>query len=254
MAKLPFKKILNKDNPVYYQFINNKSDKTVVFIHGLFSSSSIFRHFLKFIKYNIILVELRGIVYSKCRKPYLNNYVEDIKLILDKENIRKNVILIGYSLGCSIANAFVEKYDKMVEKAILLAPINRKLKDIGRRNLIRSLIKTFGINFFKKWHDIIRREDGKPFFKIFGLFNFRLLKEVCVETVFTDKCKMVIINGGSAVEFFNKKDIRLKLPNIIYEEIKNLDHYLFLTLERIQIIEKYLLMHLNQSYELAPIN
>jgi len=247
MTKLPFKKILNKDNPVYYQFIDNNSEKTVVFLHGLFSSSSIFRHFLKFIKYNIILIELRGIVYSKCRKPYIDNYVEDIRLILEKENIRKNVILIGYSLGCSIANAFAEKYDEMVDKAILLAPINRKLKDIGRRNLIKSLIKAFGKNFFHKWREYIRREDGKPFYKIFGLFNFSLLKEVCVETVFTDKCKIIIINGGKAIEHFNNKDKRLKLPNITYEEISNLDHYLFLTRERIQIIQNYLIPHLENA-------
>ena len=99
MSKLPFKEIYNKKNPVYYQFIDNRSDKTVVFIHGLFSSSSIFRHFLHFIKYNVILLELRGIVYSKCDKPYLKNYAEDIRLILEKEKIDKNVILVGYSLG-----------------------------------------------------------------------------------------------------------------------------------------------------------
>ena len=247
MSKLPLKKIVNKGNAVYYQFIDNKSDKTVIFVHGLFSSSAIFRHFLKYIKYNIILVELRGIVYSECEKPYLNNYVEDIKLILESENIKKELLFVGYSLGCSIVNAFVEKYDKMVEKAILLAPINRKLKDIGRRNLIRSLIGTFGVNFFKKWREYIKSEDGKPMLKIFGLFNFSLLKEVCVETVFTDKCKMVIINGGRAVEFFNSKDWRLKLPNIIYKEIEDLDHYLFLTRERVQILQKYLLPHLDKA-------
>jgi pimeloyl-ACP methyl ester carboxylesterase len=238
------KQILNKNNPVYYQFIDNNSDKTVVFLHGLFSSSSIFRHFLKLIKFNVILVELRGIVYSKCRKPYLDNYVEDIKLILEKENIQKNVILVGYSLGCSIANAFAEKYGNMVEKAILLAPINRKLRDIGKRNLVRSLITTFGKNFFYKWREYIKFDNEKPFHKIFGLFNFSLLKEVCVETVFTDKCKIVIINGGKAVEFFNNKDSRLKLPNIVYREIQNLDHFLFLTSERIQILQNYLIPHL----------
>ena len=244
MENKKLKQIYNKKEPVYYRFIDNKSDKTVVFLHGLFSSSSIFRHFLQFIKFNVILVELRGIVYSKCRKPYLDNYVEDVRLILEEEGIRKNVILVGYSLGCSIANAFAEKYDSIVKKAILLAPINRKLKDIGKKNIIKSLIATFGHNFFEKWHEYISREDGKPIYKILSLFNFRLLKEVCVETVFTGKCKIVIINGGKAVEFFNNKDHQLKLPNIIYKEIQSLDHYLFLTRKRIKTLQNHLLHHI----------
>ncbi len=240
----PFKQITNQDHPVYYRFIDNKSDKTVVFVHGLFSSSSIFRHFLKFIKMNIVLIELRGIVYSRCKKPYLDNYVEDIRLILKKEKISKGVILVGYSLGCSIANAFAKKYDAMVEKAILLAPINKTLKEIGKRNLIRNLMTSFGKNFFKKWKTYVRRENGWSFFKIFGLFNFSLLKETCQETVFTHKCKIIIINGGKATLFFDKSAKCLKLPNILYKEVKHLDHYLFLTKARIRIIQKHLLPHL----------
>ncbi len=240
----PLKKVNNKDHPVYYQFIDKKSDKTVVFLHGLFSSSAIFRHFLKFIKMNVVLVELRGVVYSKCKRPYLKNYVEDIKLILDKEKINKGVILIGYSLGCTIANAFAEKHCKLVEKAILLAPINRKLKDIGRRKIVKNIHSAFGKNFFRKWKEYIQRENGWSLWKIFGLFNFKLLKEVCEETVFTNKCKIVIINGGRAGLFFNNKDGQLRLPNIFYKEVKQLDHYLFLSKSRIRIIQKHLLPHL----------
>ncbi len=247
MQKKPFKQINNSKYPIYYRFINNKSDKTVIFIHGLFSSSAIFKHFIKSIKSNVILIELRGIVYSKCKKPYLDNYVEDIRLILEKEKIKKNVILVGYSLGCSVANAFAEKHDKIVEKAILLAPINRKLKDIGKRNLIKNLVGAFGKNFFLKWKEYIRQENGWSLLRIFGLFNFKLLKEVCKETVFTDKCKIFIINGGKSSLFFNNKDKRLKLPNIFYKEVKQLDHYLFLTKARINIIKKHLLPHLNYN-------
>ena len=247
MQTIHFRKIHNKANPVYYQFIDNKSRYTVVFLHGLFSSSSIFRHFLKFIRLNVVLVELRGIVYSKCEKPYIDNYVEDLRLILREENVSKGVILVGYSLGCSIANAFADKYSRMVDKAILLAPINRELKKIGKRNLIRSLFTAFGKNFFRKWKEYVRNESGRPLRCIFGLFNFRLLKEVCRETVFTDKCKLIIINGGKAGLFFNKEDGRLKLPNIFYKEVKELDHYLFLTRNRIEIIQEYLMPHLQTA-------
>lgn len=247
MTKIPFKKILNKNQPAYYRFINKKSDKTVVFVHGLFSSSSIFKHFLKVIRYNIILVELRGIVYSKCQGPYIENYAEDIRLILKQENINKGIILVGYSLGCSIANQFAEAHGDMVEKAILLAPINRKLKDIGKRNLVKNLIGAFGKNFFHKWKEYVKRENGNSILKIFGWFNIALLREVCQETVFTNKCKIIIINGGKAGLFFNSRDKRLLLPNIFYKEIKQLDHYLFLTQKRIALLKSHLIPHLSTS-------
>ena len=247
MTKLPFKEVFNKKNPVYYQLIDNKSKKTVIFIHGLFSSSSIFRHFLQSIKHNVILVELRGIVYSKCNKPYLKNYAEDIRLILENEKIDKNVILVGYSLGCSIANEFAEKHSEMVDKVIMLAPINRTFKEIGRFNFIRSLKDTLGKHFFKRWREYLRVEKNWPIYKLFSLFNFKLLKEVCTKLDFTRKCKIIILNGKESFLFFNNKDPHLEQPNIQYQEIEDLDHFLFLTKERIENMSKLLIVHLNGS-------
>lgn len=245
MEKKPFKEIYNKKNPVYYQFVDNNSKKTIVFIHGLFSSSSIFRHFLKFIKYNVILVELRGIVYSKCDKPYLKNYVEDIRLILENEKINKDVILVGYSLGCSIANAFAEKYSEKINKVIMLAPINRTFKEIGRVNFIKSLKDTLGKHFFKRWREYLRVEKNWPIYKLFRLFNFTLLKDVCRKLDFTKKCRIVILNGKESFLYFNNKDRHLEQPNINYQEIEDLDHFLFLTKTRVQHISKLLIAHLN---------
>lgn len=239
MLKENFRRIRHQKNSIYYQFIDNKSKKTVVFIHGLFSTSSIFRHFIKFLKYNIILMELRGVVWSKCKEPYLENYVEDLKLILDKENIKK-ATLVGYSLGCSIANEFAEKYDKRVDKAILLAPINRDLKEIGIKGLIKKLIMGLGKDFFKKWKEYLRLEKSCSPFKIFGFFNFKLLKYSFQKIIFTKKCKIVILNGNLDT-FFDPQDINLKLPNIIHTPIKNLDHFLFLRKKRIEKIAKHLI-------------
>ena len=239
MKKNSFKQIYNKNHPAYYQFIDNNSDETVIFLHGLFSTSSIFRHCLKAIKKNIILVELRGIVYSKCKKPFLQNYVEDIRLILEKEKIQKNITLVGYSLGCSIANEFAEKYSKMVKKVIMLAPVNRTFKEIGRRYFIKTLITSLGKDFFKKWKEYLCLEKNCSPCKIFSLFNFKLLKDAYKQVIFTQKCKIVILNGKLDT-FFNPKDRNEKLPNIIHKRIENLDHFLFIRKKRIEIIEKHL--------------
>ncbi len=247
MKKANFKQVKNKNQPVYYQFINNQSDKTVVFLHGLFSSSSIFKYFLKSIHHNVILVELRGVVYAKCKKPFLKNYVEDIRLILENEKIKKKVILVGYSMGCSIANAFAKKHSEMVNKIIMLAPINRPFKEIGRKELVKSLLNSLGKNFFKKWREYLRMEKNWPLYRLFRLFNFKLLKDVCRKTDFTRKCKIIIVNGQKSDTYFNNQDPHLKQPNIIYKELEELDHFLFLSKKGIKKIAEQLIIYLKQT-------
>jgi pimeloyl-ACP methyl ester carboxylesterase len=235
MTKKPFLQITNKGQPVYYQFIDKGASETVVFIHGLFSSSSIFRHFLGLMEKNVILVELRGIIYSKCESPYLENYVEDLRLILEKEQIEKNVTLVGYSLGCSIANLFAEKYSEKVGKVIMLAPINKTFHEIGEGNFAKTLVGGLGKDFFKKWKVYMGLQDNCPFYKIFNLFNLRLLRDSYQKIDFTQKCAVVILNGMLDT-FFDPEDQHLKMPNIIQDRIEELDHFLFLTNERIQTV------------------
>ncbi len=240
MEKEPFSQITNKGQPVFYRFIDKQAKETVVFIHGLFSSSSIFRHFLGLMEKNVILVELRGIVYSKCERPFLENYVEDIRMILEREKIENNVTLVGYSLGCSIANLFAEKYSERVNKVVMLAPINKTFKQIGERNFIKTLMKSLGKNFFKKWKNYRRLENRWPFYKIFSLFNLRLLRDTYQKIEFTEKCAIVILNGMLDT-FFDPEDQHLKMPNIVQERIDDLDHYLFLTSEKISLVSKRLI-------------
>ena len=232
---IPFKQVINGKQPVFYRFFDNGAKETVVFIHGLFSSSSIFRHFLKLIEKNIVLVELRGVVYSKCERPYVENYVKDIRLILKKEKIEKGVILVGYSLGCAIANRFAEVHSEMVKKVIMLAPINRTFQEIGEGNFAKTLVNSLGRDFFKKWREYMRLEDNCSFYKIFSLFNLRLLRDCYQKIDFTEKCAIVILNGILDT-FFDPEDMKLKMPNVIQHRLEELDHFLFLTTERIRLV------------------
>jgi pimeloyl-ACP methyl ester carboxylesterase len=236
------RKIKNGQHTVYYQLINKNAKKTVVFIHGLFSTSAIFRHFVKKSNKNVILVELRGIVYSKVKKPFLDNYIEDLRLILKKEKIKK-VTLVGYSLGCSIANHFAERFSETVEKVILLGPVNRTFREIGKKQLLKTLTEGLGKDFFKKWKNYLSLEKNCAKWKIFGLFNFRLLKDAYRKIDFTRKCPVVILNGKNDT-FFNFQDKQLELPHVIHEVIEGLDHFLFLSSERIEKITQPLLVHI----------
>lgn len=239
MEKHPLKQIQNGKQAAYYRFIDKKAKKTVVFIHGLFSSSSIFRHFLTLIDHNIILIELRGIVYSKCERPFLENYVEDIRLTLEQEKIEKNVILVGYSLGCAIANRFAEKFSEKVEKVIMLSPINKTLGEIGEGNFAKSLIKGLGEDFFHKWREYMKLENHCPFYKIFSLFNLRLMRDTYQKIDFTEKSEIVILNG-TLDPFFDPEDPHFEQANITHYSIDELDHFLFLTRERIHTVATWL--------------
>jgi len=245
MNKENHKILWNQNQPVYYQFIDRKAKETVVFIHGLFSTSAIFRHFTEQIDKNIILIELRGITFSKIKKPYLQNYVKDVQLILKKEGIKK-ATLVGYSLGCSIANAFAETCCFMVKKLILLAPVNRSIKEIGKRNMIRTLTSGLGQDFFQKWKSYLSLHRGIPKWRIFNLFNFRILKEAYAKISFTRKCRVIILNGINDT-FFDFRDIQLKCPNIVHRTMNNIDHFLFISKKRIRTIARILTFHINED-------
>jgi pimeloyl-ACP methyl ester carboxylesterase len=227
-----FRVLYNGKNPVTYRFIDRQSAETVVFVHGLFSSSSIFRHFAETIDKNIILVELRGIVESAIRSPFIEGYVEDIRLILEKEKIDRDIILVGYSLGCAIANRFAENGGQWVKKVIMLSPINRTIHEIGEARFAKALIEGLGSDFFKKWKEYRNLENHWPFYRIFSLFNLRLLREAYRQIEFTAKVPIIILNGVKDI-FFDFADKRLQAKNIIHQTIEGLDHYLFLTRERI---------------------
>lgn len=233
------KKVFNKKFPVYYKLINRGSDETIVFLHGLFSTSSIFRSFTDKVTQNVLLVELRGIVYSKCKAPFLQNYVEDVRLILQKEQIQGNLIFVGYSLGCSIANHFADKFSEMVNKVVMLAPINRTFTEIGPRKFASDMVKALGKDFFHKWHEY-REVNMLKARDVLRPFNLRLLKDVYQNINFTSKSPVVILSGRLD-NFFNQEDHMLNLPNIVHEQIENLDHFFFMTKDRIALVSARLL-------------
>ena len=237
------KKITNGKYPVHYQYLKKNSKDTVVLIHGLCSTSSIFRHFLHFINKNIILVELRGIAYSKCKRPFIKNYVEDLELILNKEKITGNVVLVGYSLGCNVANDFAEMHSDIVKKIIMIAPINKTLKEIGKRNFIKNITNGLGQQFFSKWKKFVRKTNNWSLFKLLKNLNFKLIKDAYRNVKFTRKTKIVILTGTKDF-FFDSKDPRLKLSNILIEHMEKLDHFVFLNTQKIQYLAKRLEFHL----------
>lgn len=94
----------------------------LVFIHGNFNDSRIWSYQIdKFSKYyKVICYDLRG--YGKSDTPTSSfSHFEDLKSLLDLLGIKK-VIIVGSSLGGSVAIDFALQYPEYVKSLVLAAP------------------------------------------------------------------------------------------------------------------------------------
>lgn len=148
------KELFLKEKGLYYRkndFTPNRP--TIVFTHGLSGSSSAWLQYEKILelKYNILSYDLRGHGKSTKPKKYgdyaLANFVEDLKTLLDAEEIR-NCILVSHSFGTLIALLFIAKYSDRVRASVFLSPnfavAKRKLSKATRPFLsLINLLRLF---------------------------------------------------------------------------------------------------------------
>jgi len=105
---------------LYYEKINNNSDKWVLFIHGLGGSIETWKYQLEdFRSYNIIRVDLMGHGKSALVKGSADTAtVKEIKAILDENGIDM-VNIVSLSLGTLVAVEFAHLYPEMTGSIIL---------------------------------------------------------------------------------------------------------------------------------------
>lgn len=133
---------------IYYRKNDFKSDrKTVVFIHGLSSSSSAWEVYEKeyMNSYNILTLDLRGhgksIKYNTLAEYQIEKCAEDVIELLQELSI-SNCILISHSFGTFVALACSTAHQAMFEKVIFLSPTTNP-----RRRFLARCIFPF-IQFF----------------------------------------------------------------------------------------------------------
>lgn len=147
---------------IYYEVRGNpNASETLFLIHGFMSERKIWnemlinnRYLLK--NYRIILINLRGKGRAEERSDpgdlkklhYYKASIEDIHLILEKEQIER-AIFIGHSMGGEISQYFAKTYPKKVKALVLVSTFSRfplrsyKLIEIFEIDfLIRSLAQT----------------------------------------------------------------------------------------------------------------
>ncbi len=116
--------LTNNNQKIHYKFINNKSQTTIIFLHGLMSNiqskkAKYLKNFSNKNKVNLLLFEYSG--HGRSSGQFIDfsikNWVEDSRLII-KRLIKKNkIILIGSSMGAWIGILLIKYFYKRIKES-----------------------------------------------------------------------------------------------------------------------------------------
>jgi len=241
---------LTKNNQkIHYEFINNKSLTTIIFLHGLMSNiqSKKAKHLKKFVnknKINLLLFEYSG--HGKSSGKFtdfsIKNWVNDSRSIIKKLIKKNKIVLVGSSMGAWIGVILIRYFYKRIKGYVGIASapdfteelIWKKLNISEKNNIKKNRIyklKSNHNNFYPITKKFII--DGKknlilnkkikcnfPVELLHGIndssvpwfYSLKLLK-----TLISKKINLTIINDGdhslSRTQDLKKLDLAIK--NII---------------------------------------
>ena len=230
--------VLDKIN---YEYYDNKSKTTLVFLHGWGQNIQmmlpIAKPFTK--KYNCLLIDLPG--HGKSSEPEVelktNDFVVILKELFDKLKI-KNPILIGHSFGGKLSLMFASKYQ--VEKLVLFgSPFKKEMTKMPLKvKMLKFLNKVPVLNLLSP---LARKLIGSNDYKNAS----EIMRKTLVDTVNLDieeevrkiKCPALLIWGSNdqAVKLTRAKELEQLIKDsalIVYE---NRTHYAYLE-ERVRTI------------------
>ena len=241
--------LTNNNQKIHYKFINNKSQTTIIFLHGLMSNiqskkAKYLKNFSNKNKVNLLLFEYSG--HGRSSGQFIDfsikNWVEDSRLII-KRLIKKNkIILIGSSMGAWIGILLIKYFYKRIKGLIGIAAapdftreliwkkLNTVEKNEIRKNKIYKLKSSYN-NFYPITKKFIfdakkllvlnkKIKCNFPVELLHGLkdssvpwfYSIRLIK-----TLISKKLNLTIIDDGdhslSRIQDLKKLDLAIK--NII---------------------------------------
>ncbi|MEY3371300.1 MAG: hypothetical protein RLZZ392_336 [Pseudomonadota bacterium] len=241
--------LTNNNQKIHYKFINNKSQTTIIFLHGLMSNiqskkAKYLKNFSNKNKVNLLLFEYSG--HGRSSGQFIDfsikNWVEDSRLII-KRLIKKNkIILIGSSMGAWIGILLIKYFYKRIKgvigiaaapdftKELIWKKLNIVEKNKIRKNKIYKLKSSYN-NFYPITKKFIfdaekllvlnkKIKCNFPVELLHGLkdssvpwfYSIRLIK-----TLISKKLNLTIINDGdhSLSRAKDLKKLDLAIKNII---------------------------------------
>jgi len=237
----------NFDPNQNYYFFNKKDSIPIVFIHGVGLDHQMWDNQVNcFNEYSILTYDLLGHGKTPCNKDKLSlkDFSEQLLEILAHLEIKK-INLIGFSLGSLIALDFSYRFQKKVEKLILIGTTYKRSDQ--ERSLVldrynqAKLNKPISKQALKRWfsdkylednpktYDLFmnilnkKPEDHKNFLKAYELFanhhdNFEAIKKIDRKTLV-----MTGSDDAGSTPAMSKKLVK-DLVNSTYIEIQNGKH------------------------------
>lgn len=222
---------------------------TVVFLHGIASSSANWRYLIPLLNQNFRCISIDLLGFGDSPKPEWSQYTIDdhirsIRKTIKQLHLQGNIILIGHSLGSLLACRYAALYPKQVKHLIMLSPPLY----LARSQINRSLARNTTVGYFKLY-DFMKRN------KKFTLRNVKIISKLlptdvlsitednwipfiktldnCIEqqTVLTDiadvKCPVNIIYGNFD-QFIIKSNLKVftAMRHVTIHELKAVDHVL----------------------------
>ena len=199
--------------------------ETLVFIHGLSDDLNYWEFLAANLKddYRVVRFDLQGHGQSEMSEDEItmDNYVDDLKNLLDGLNIKK-ANLIGFSLGGSIAMDFTINYPDYVDSLVLMSSFS-KCDDY-----LKSILNEFRISLEHGFEDF---------------FDCILPKVLCLDVIESNKNELKILKElasktANTQAYINAVDIclsfniedelhRINVPTMVlagkYDEISRLD-------------------------------
>jgi hypothetical protein len=91
-----------------YKILNSKSTNKALLLHGLYASSGYWLEYLKYFKnYKLLIFDI-----DYLRDLNIQNYIDEIKLVVQKEFDSHIDIVISHSFGTLIANGLPDSFFK----------------------------------------------------------------------------------------------------------------------------------------------
>ena len=241
--------LTNNNQKIHYKFINNKSQTTIIFLHGLMSNiqskkAKYLKNFSNKNKVNLLLFEYSG--HGRSSGQFIDfsikNWVEDSRLII-KRLIKKNkIILIGSSMGAWIGILLIKYFYKRIKGLIGIAAapdftrelIWKKLNTVEKNEIRKNKIyklkssynnfypitkkfifdanKLFVLNKKIKCNFPVELLHGLKDSSVPWFYSIRLIK-----TLISKKLNLTIINDGdhSLSRAKDLKKLDLAIKNII---------------------------------------
>ncbi len=127
-------------NKIHYQIKGSGPD--IVLLHGFMESLEMWHPFLPSLTkdFSVVMIDLPGHGRSKCLEEVhsMPLMAEQIKKVLDKENIRK-CTLVGHSMGGYVALAFAKKHPEYLNGLSLFHSHPFPDTEEARRNRTRTI-------------------------------------------------------------------------------------------------------------------